>query len=106
MTYTIAYVIGWAVASTVVGTHIIRERVSWNPNPDVAERAMAALLACIIGLFWPLALPIAIIWRSSSWWASILDRADKAAEDRELDRRERAACLAQLELELGIREDQ
>ena len=100
--YAIAYGIGWLIASTLAATYMIRER----GNPDATDDALIATLACLIALFWPLALPIAIIWRSSSWWASALDRADQAVADRELDRRERAARIAQLERELGIGGDQ
>ena len=90
--YAIAYGIGWLIASTLAATYMIRER----GNPDATDRALIATLACLI----------AIIWRSSSWWTSALDRADQAVADRELDRRERAARIAQLERELGIGDSQ
>lgn len=83
------YVIGWFFAARIAATMLENDEPSTGP----LDRFMAAAVACIGALFWPLAFPILLVMKT---------RSKTPAELRAL-LTERDNRIAELENELGIR---
>lgn len=94
------YVLGWLLASRFA-YHAIRNDplIGETGDDDGIDRAMNGAMAFIVGLFWPLALPVAVVmWRPPPTRGQIA-AAEQAHDDekRALERR-----IAELERELNL----
>lgn len=84
---------------------LIAARFAYRPvredfgSDDATDRFMGAVVALIAGLFWPLALPVAIImWHPKPTAAE----TEAALYEREMENRQLQRRIAELERELKI----
>lgn len=92
-------VAGYALASLLAARVVLRALRESVPDEDITDAVTSGLIALVCGLFWPLALPIALVLVHPKPTSAEVGAAEREheAEKRELRRR-----ISELEREMGI----
>lgn len=98
----VLYVCGWIAVAVMVTRYALTElRGIGASGVDASDYVMCGFMGLLLGMVWPLALPVASIVVAAEWPR----RAERKAEKRRdalRDQATRERDIARLERELGI----